>query len=63
MPDIKNIKITAEMLAQIAELDEFKGAWGGFTDMRPDELKALKNYKEEPENSCRFRLLAKTWYD
>jgi len=42
MPDLKNIKITAEMLAQIAEIDEFKGAWSGFKDLRPDELKALK---------------------
>jgi len=38
----KNIKITAEMLAQIAELDEFKGAWSGFANLRPEQLRALK---------------------
>jgi len=40
--DIKNIKITTEMLAQIAELDEFKGSWTGFADLRPEQLKTLK---------------------
>jgi len=42
MPDVKNIKITSQMLAQIAELDEFKGAWMGFVSMRPEQLKVLK---------------------
>jgi len=42
MPDIKNIKITPQMLAQIAELDEFKGAWAGFARLRPEQLKALR---------------------
>jgi Fic family protein len=42
MPDLKNIKITSQMLAQIAELDEFKGAWTGFSSLRPEQLKALK---------------------
>jgi len=42
MPDIKNIKITPQMLNQIAELDEFKGAWTGFARWRPEQLKALK---------------------
>jgi len=42
MIDIKNIKITPQMLTQIAELDEFKGAWHGFARLRPEQLKALK---------------------
>ncbi|MDR2702604.1 MAG: Fic family protein [Spirochaetaceae bacterium] len=42
MLDKRNIKITPQMLAQIAELDEFKGAWNGFTRLRPEQLKTLK---------------------
>jgi len=42
MLDIKNIKITPEMLAQIAELDEFKGTWIGYKQLRPEQLKTLK---------------------
>jgi len=42
MLDIKNIKITSEMLAQIAELDEFKGTWTGYKQLRPEQLKTLK---------------------
>ena len=42
MLDAKNIKITSEMLAQIAELDEFKGGWAGFAHLRIEQLKALK---------------------
>ncbi|MCL2802323.1 MAG: Fic family protein [Treponema sp.] len=42
MPDINNIVITAEMLVQIAELDEFKGAWTGFANLKPEQLKILK---------------------
>jgi len=42
MLDIKNIKITPEMLAQIAELDEFKGTWTGYKQLRPEQLKTLK---------------------
>lgn len=30
------------MLVQIAELDEFKGAWNGFARLRPEQMKALK---------------------
>ena len=30
------------MLMQIAELEEFKGAWEGFARLRPEQLKALK---------------------
>ena len=42
MPEMKNIKITPQMLAQIAELDEFKGAWAGVARLRPEQLKALR---------------------
>ena len=42
MPDAKNVKITSEMLAHIAELDEFKGRWAGFAHLRIEQLKALK---------------------
>jgi len=42
MLDIKDIKITPEMLAQIAELDEFKGTWIGYKHLRPEQLKTLK---------------------
>jgi len=42
MLDIKKIKITPEMLAQIAELDEFKGTWTGYKQLRPEQLKTLK---------------------
>jgi len=30
------------MLAQIAELDEFKGTWTGYKQLRPEQLKTLK---------------------
>jgi Fic family protein len=42
MPEIKDIKITPEMLAQIAEIDEYKGTWTSFTRLRPEQLKTLK---------------------
>ena len=42
MTSLKNITITPQMLAQIAELDEFKGAWAGVARLRPEQLKALK---------------------
>jgi len=42
MPEIKNIKITPQMLAQIAELDEFKGTWTGYRQLRPVQLKTMK---------------------
>jgi Fic family protein len=42
MLNIKNIKITPEMLAQIAELDEFKGTWISYKQLRPEQLKTLK---------------------
>ncbi|GHU28074.1 cell division protein Fic [Betaproteobacteria bacterium] len=42
MPDIKNIKISPQMLTQIAELDKFNGAWTGFARRRPEQLEVLK---------------------
>jgi len=42
MPDELNIKVTSQMMVQIAELDEFKGAWTGFTELQPEQLKVLK---------------------
>jgi Fic family protein len=42
MPDIENIKTTPQMLIQIAELDEFKGAWIDYARLRPEQLKTLK---------------------
>ena len=42
MIDMKSIKINPQILAQIAELDEFKGAWVGFANMQPEQLKSLK---------------------
>jgi len=42
MPDVKDIEVTSQMMVQIAELDEFKGAWTGFKDLRPEQLKVLK---------------------
>jgi Fic family protein len=42
MLNITDIKTTPQMLTQIAELDEYKGAWTGFTRLRPEQLKTLK---------------------
>jgi Fic family protein len=42
MINTKNIIISPEMLAMIAELDEFKGAWTGFEQLRPEQLKVLR---------------------
>ena len=42
MPEIKDIKITLEILSQIAEIDEYKGTWIGFSRLRPEQLKTLK---------------------
>ena len=39
---VKNIKITPQMMAQIAEIEEFKGAWSGFASMKTEQLRALK---------------------
>jgi Fic family protein len=37
------IKITPELLALIAEVDEFKGAWRAFGTLAPERLKALRH--------------------
>jgi len=42
MPELKNIKISPEMLAKIAEIDEFKGKWTGFAILQPEQLKTMK---------------------
>jgi len=42
MPDIGRLKISPQMLAMIAEIDEFKGAWTGFSSLQPERLKDLK---------------------
>jgi Fic family protein len=42
MPEVKNITITPQMLAQITELDEYKGAWTGFANLRKEQLNSLK---------------------
>jgi len=42
MLNMKNIKITPQMLSQIAEIDEFKGSWSGFARLRPEQLKKLR---------------------
>jgi Fic family protein len=36
------VKINTQMLGQIAELDEFKGAWSLFVHLRPEQLTKLK---------------------
>ena len=38
-----SIKITPEILALIAEIDEFKGAWRAFGNLAPERLKALRH--------------------
>ena len=38
----KSVKITTEMLAQIAEIDEFKGAWTGFAGLQPEQMNVIK---------------------
>ncbi len=42
MPNIKDIKVTPEMLSQIAEIDQFKGSWTGLSRLRPEQLRAMK---------------------
>src|SRR5437899_6130049 len=37
-----SLKITPEILALIAELDEFKGAWRALGTLAPDRLSALR---------------------
>ena len=38
-----SIQITPELLALIAEIDEFKGAWRALGTLAPERLKALRN--------------------
>ncbi|MDR3012032.1 MAG: Fic family protein [Chitinispirillales bacterium] len=40
--NVENIKITPQMLTQIAELDHFKATWSGFARLRPVQLGSLK---------------------
>ena len=42
MVDMRNIKITAQMLSQIAEIEASKGTWDASTHMRAEQLKALR---------------------
>ncbi len=42
MPEIKNIKITSQMLMQITEIDGFKRMWTGFASLKPEQLKVLR---------------------
>lgn len=42
MINTKTIKITAEILILIAEIDEFKGAWRALSRMKPEQLHSLK---------------------
>ncbi len=43
MPNIKDIKITPEMLTKIAEIDHFNGIWqGGFSSIGREQLKVMK---------------------
>jgi Fic family protein len=37
------IKITAELLALVSEIDEFKGAWRALGTLAPDRLRALRH--------------------
>ena len=39
---VKDIKITPQMLLQIAEIEAFKASWIGFAHLRPEQLKALR---------------------
>src|SRR3990170_3571709 len=40
--NITTLKITPELLALIAELDEFKGAWRALGRLAPDRLSSLR---------------------
>jgi Fic family protein len=42
MIDLKNLKITPQMLTQIAEIDTFNGNWAGFARLRPEQLQSMK---------------------
>lgn len=40
--NINSLKITSEILNQIAEVDEFKGAWKALSTLAPEQLNSLK---------------------
>ena len=42
MINIETLKITSEILALIAEIDEFKGAWRALGQLAPEQLNSLK---------------------
>lgn len=42
MPPIESIQITPEILALIAEIDEFKGAWRALGRLAPERLRELR---------------------
>ena len=43
MPNIKDIKITPEMLTKIADIDHFNGIWlGGLCNISREQLKVMK---------------------
>jgi Fic family protein len=42
MHEIKNIKITPEILKRIADIDEFKGRWKAMQTLAPERLPSLK---------------------
>src|SRR5215207_5054014 len=42
MIDAKTLQITPEVLALIAEIDEFKGAWRALGTLAPERLSALR---------------------
>src|SRR5437660_12644748 len=42
MLKIKTLRVTQELLALIAEIDEFKGAWRALGSLAPDRLMALR---------------------
>jgi len=41
-PNVATLKITPQILASIAELDEFKGAWRALGRLTPDRLSSLR---------------------
>src|SRR3954471_717102 len=42
MVNIKTLQITPDILAMIAEIDEFKGAWRALGQIAPEQLNSLK---------------------
>src|SRR5947208_7112022 len=42
MLKIKTLRVTQELLALIAEIDEFKGAWRALGTLEPERLSALR---------------------